>query len=140
LQTEAGRSSKGSSSRIGGSIREQIDDKAQKLIHSEGGVNGRYCVLCKEEGRPNETARDMVTIRPKSGGEQRRVAICSAHLETLGEPSSPYAVSEPTIGPPTRGSPRAHERIQRKSQTGDISRTLRRVERYGRTQRGRLGE
>lgn len=50
-------------------------------IHSEGGVNERYCVLCNEEGKPNETAREMVTIRPRSGGEPGRVAVCPAHLE-----------------------------------------------------------
>jgi hypothetical protein len=140
LKSEARRSSEDSSSRIGGSITQEVDAKAQRRIHSEGGVNERYCVLCAEEGKPNETSRDMVTIRPRSGGEQRRIAVCSAHLETLGEPSSPYLVASPTVSLPTRGSPRPHQNVQRKSQTGDISRTLRRVERYGKTQRGRLGE
>jgi len=126
--------------RIGGSIRQEIDDKAMLRIHSEGGVNERYRVLCNEEGKPNETARDMVTIRPRSGGEPGRVAVCYAHLESLREPSSPYVVAEPAKGQPARWSPRPRQIDERKSQTGDIGRTLPGVERYGKTQRGRLGE
>lgn len=122
--------------------RQGVDDKAPRRTHSEGGANQRYCVLCKEEGKPNETARDMVTIRPRSGGEPRRVALCSNHVESLGEPASPYVVVvvARARGFPTRGSARPGRHIQRKSEKGDINRTMRRVERYGRTQRGRLGE
>ncbi len=122
-----------------GSVQQQLDEKP-KPIHSEGGVNGRYCVLCKEEGKPNETAHDMVTIRPRPGGEPRRVAVCLAHVKSLGEPASPYVVAEPARGFPTRGSARPRTYVPGKRKGGDIPRTMRKAERYGRTQRGRLGE
>ena len=122
------------------SIQQQLDGKPPRPIRSEGGVNDRHCVLCKEEGKANETARDMVTIRKRSGGEPRRVAACSAHVKSLGEPTSPYVVAEPIRGLPTRGSARPRPYVEGKKKDGDISRTIRRVERYGRTQRGRLGE
>jgi hypothetical protein len=125
---------------VAGSIQTQLDDKAPRRIHSEGGANERYCVLCREEGKPNETARDMVTIRPKSGGEPRKVAVCSGHVESLGEPASPYVVAEPVRVLPTRGSIRPGKHFQGKSVKGDISRGMRKIERYGKTQRGRLGE
>ena len=119
-----------------------MNDKVPRRIHSEGGVGERYCVLCKEEAsKPNETARHMMTIRPRSGGKLRRIAVCLAHADSLDKVTYPYEViAEPTRGIPTRGSVRPGKHIQRKSEKGDINRTLRRIERYSKTQRGRLGE
>jgi hypothetical protein len=118
-----------------------MDDKVPRRIRSEGGVSERYCVICKEEGKPNETAHDMVTIRPRTGGKTRRVAVCLVHVDSISKPESPYEViAEPIRGNRSRGSARQSKHIQRKSEQGDINRTLRLVERYGRTQRGRLGE
>jgi hypothetical protein len=103
-------------------------------------VNERHCVLCKEEGRPNETAHDMVTIRPRSGGASRKVAVCLAHVKSLGEPTSSYVVAEPDRVFPTRGSARPRTYVPGKKNNGDLPRTMRKAERYGGTQRGRLGE
>jgi hypothetical protein len=125
---------------IAGSVQQQLDEKQGKPIRSEGGVNDRHCLLCKEEGRLNETAHDMVTIRPRSGGETRRVAVCLAHVKSLGEPTSQYVVAEPVRGFPTRGSARPRAYVPGKRKSGDIPRTMRKAERYGGTQRGRLGE
>jgi len=125
---------------LAGPAGQQTRGKPQRPIHSEGGVNERHCVLCKEEGKPNETAHDMVTIRLRSGGEPRSVAVCLAHVKSLGEPSSPYVVAEPVRGFPTRGSARPRTYVPGKKTSGDIPRAMRRVERYDRTQRGRLGE
>jgi hypothetical protein len=123
-----------------GSVQLQLDEKPPQPIHSEGGVNERHCVLCREEGKQNETAHDMVTIRPRSGGELRRVAVCLAHIKSLGEPTSPYVVAEPVRGFPTRGSARPRAYVPGKKNSGDLPRTMRKSERYGGTQRGRLGE
>ena len=119
-----------------------MDDKVPRRIQSEGGVSERYCVLCKEEdGKPNETAHDMVTLRPKSGGKLRRVAVCLLHVDSLGKPGFPYEViAEPARGNRAKGSVRPGEHVLGKSEKGNINRKLRRVERYSRTQRGRLGE
>jgi hypothetical protein len=116
-------------------------DKVPGRAHSESGVGQRYCVLCKEEGKPNETARHMVTIRPKSGGKPREIAVCLGHADSLGKPASPYEViAEPARGIPSRGSVRPGKHNEEKSEKGDINRTLRRVGRYSKSQRGRLGE
>jgi hypothetical protein len=123
-----------------GLVQQQLDEKPPKPIHSEGGVNERHCVLCREEGKPNETAHDMVTIRPRSGGEPRTVAVCLAHIKSLGESASPYVVAEPVRAFPTRGSARPRTYVPGKRKNGDIPRTIRKAERYGGTQRGRLGE
>jgi hypothetical protein len=123
-----------------GSVQQQLDDKPTKPIHSEGGVNERHCVLCKEDGKLNETAHDMVTIRPRIGGEPRKVAVCLTHIKSLGEPTSPYVVAEPTRGFPTPGSARPRAYVPGKRKSGDLPRTMRKAERYGGTQRGRLGE
>lgn len=123
-----------------GSVQQQLDEKPTKPIHSEGGVNERHCVLCKEEGKPNETSHDMVTIRDREGGEARTVAVCLAHVKSLGEPSSPYVVAEPVRRFPTRGSDRPRAYVPGKRKSGDIPRNMRQSERYGRTQRGKLGE
>ncbi|HVC27483.1 MAG TPA: hypothetical protein VND40_04925 [Nitrososphaerales archaeon] len=125
---------------LAGSVQQQLDEKATKPIHSEGGVNGRHCVLCKEQGMLNVTAHEMVTIKPRSGGEPRKVAVCSSHVKSLGEPSSPYLVDELARSFPTRGSARPRAYVPGKRKGGDIPRTMRKTERYGRTQRGRLGE
>jgi hypothetical protein len=103
-------------------------------------VNERHCVLCKEEGKLNETAHEMVTIRPRSGGEPRKVAVCLSHVKSLGEPSSPYVVAELARSFPTRGSARPRTYVPGKRKGGDIARTMRKAERYGGTQRGKLGE
>ena len=103
-------------------------------------MNERHCVLCKEEGKLNETAHDMVTIRPRSGGEPRKVAVCIAHVKSLGEPTSPYVVAELERSFPTMGAARPRTYVPGKRKGGDIPRTMRKSERYGRTQRGRLGE
>jgi hypothetical protein len=116
-------------------------NRAPRQTSSEGGAGERYCVLCEEDGKPNEIARNMVTIRPKSGGEPRRVAICLVHVDGLGKPESAYkVVAEPTKAVQPKNSARAGKQSQGKSQRGDINRTLRQTERYGKTQRGRLGE
>jgi len=123
-----------------GAIRPPADEKLPDPIHGDGAADDRRCVLCKEQGRPNETAHGLVTIRPRSGGEPRKVAVCSFHVRSLGEATSPYIVDELTPSFPTRGSARSHSYVPGKRKGGDIPRTMRRVERYGRTQRGRLGE
>jgi hypothetical protein len=139
MTEKARNSSRDESAGRAGSVQQQLDERPH-TVHSEGGVNDRHCVLCKEEGRPNETARDMVTIRPRSGGEPRRVAICTSHLEGLGEASSPWVVAELARTFPTRGSARPRTYVPGKMKNGDIPRTMRKSERYGGTQRGRLGE
>jgi hypothetical protein len=123
-----------------GAVRPPADQRSPDPIHDEGAANERRCVLCKEEGRPNETAHGVVTIRPRSGGEPRKVAVCSFHLEGLGEATSPYVVDELARSFPTRGSAKPRAYVPGKRKGGDIPRTMRRAERYGRTQRGRLGE
>jgi hypothetical protein len=111
-------------------------------VKSEGGVKDRFCVLCQEEdSKTNETAHDMVTIRSSAGGKSRRVAVCLAHIESLGKPGSQYELVAETVATVRPRSPvRPSRQIQGKSAEGDISRTLRQTERYGKTQRGRLGE
>ncbi|MDA4112986.1 MAG: hypothetical protein OK474_02970 [Thaumarchaeota archaeon] len=116
--------------------------EAPTRVKSEGGASERFCVLCQEEdGKTNETAHDMVTIRSTAGGKSRMVAVCLAHAESLGKPGSPYEiVTAPVRGVRPRSPVRPSGQIQGKSAKGDISRTLRQTERYGKTQRGRLGE
>jgi hypothetical protein len=140
MGSESRRWSGDNSARVAGSYQQQLDGKPPHPIHSEGGVNERHCVLCKEEGKLNETAHDMVTIKPRSGGEPRRVAVCLAHVNSLGEPTSSYVVAEPVRSFPTRGSARPRAYVPGKRNSGDIPRTMRKAERYGGTQRGRLGE
>jgi len=116
-------------------------DKVSKIARREGGGTESYCVLCKEEGKPNETARDVVTIRPKRGGTLRRVTVCLAHFNGLGKPESTYElVAAPGRGIPAKGLARQSKHVQGKSEKGNINRTLRRAERYSKGQRGRLGE
>ncbi len=122
-----------------GLLKQELDEKPHP-VRSEGGVNERHCVLCKEQGRPNETARDMVTITPRSGGEPRKVAVCASHLKSLGESTSPYVVDATARGFPSRGSARPRTYVPGKRKSGDMVRTIRKAERYGRTERGRLGE
>ena len=100
-----------------------------------------YCVLCKEEGNPNEMARDVVTIRPRDGGKPRRAALCLAHFVGLGRPGSLYEVAAaPGRAVPAKGLARQRRHVEGKSEQGNINRTLRRAERYSKGQRGRLGE
>jgi hypothetical protein len=116
-------------------------DKVPRRIQSEGSVNETYCALCREEGKPNETARDLVTIRPKSGGRLRRVAVCRSHADGLGKSESPYElVVAPARGVSAKGLARESRHVQGKSERGNINRSLRRAERYSKGQRGRLGE
>jgi hypothetical protein len=115
--------------------------KAQRRVSSEGGASDGYCVLCREEGKPNETARDVVTIKPRNGGRERRVTVCLAHLDGFGKPESLYeVVAAPVRGIPAKGLARQIRHVQGKSEKGNINRTLRRAERYSKGQRGRLGE
>ena len=108
---------------------------------SESGTTERYCILCKEEGKPSETARDVVTIRPREGGRPMRVALCLAHVEGLGRPGSLYeVVTAPARVIPAKGLARQTIHVEGKSEKGNINRTLRRAERYSKGQRGRLGE
>jgi hypothetical protein len=139
MTNDARRNNRDDSAGLAGAVQQQLDERPQP-VHSEGGVNDRHCVLCKEEGRPNVTARDMVTIKPRSGGEPRRVAVCSSHVKSLGEPTSPYVVAELARAFPTRGSARPRTYVPGKRKSGDLPRTMRKAERYGGTQRGRLGE
>lgn len=139
MQGDASRWPRDDSAGTAGSAQQQLDEKP-KPIHSDGGVNERRCVLCTEEGKPNETAHEMVMIRPRSGGAPRRVALCIAHVKSLGEPESPYVVAEPDRGFPTRGSARPRTYVPGKRNNSDLPRTMRKAERYGGTQRGRLGE
>jgi hypothetical protein len=113
-----------------------------KPARSRKQANERYCVLCQEEdGRSEEPADRMVTITPTNGGEERRVAVCLVHLDSLSKPDSPYrAVVAVAKELRTRASTRPVEHDKGKSESGDIKRTLRRVERYSKTERGRLGE
>jgi len=116
-------------------------DKVARRARSEGGASERYCVLCKEEGKPGETARDVVTIRPREGGRPMRVALCLAHADGLGRPGSLYeVVAAPARVIPAKGLARQSRHVEGKSEKGNINRTLRRAERYSKGQRGRLGE
>jgi hypothetical protein len=116
-------------------------DKFPRPVKAERRVTETYCVLCREEGKPNETARDFVTIRPKSGGRQRRIAVCRAHFGTLGDSQSPYeVVAAPARGVSAKGLAREKKHVEGKSERGNINRTLRRAERFSKGQRGRLGE
>ncbi|MGA2664203.1 MAG: hypothetical protein ABSF83_04595 [Nitrososphaerales archaeon] len=116
-------------------------DKVARGTSGEGGASGRYCVFCKEEGEPEETARDVVTIRLREGGRPRRVALCKAHADALGGPGSMYeAVRPPTKVVPAKGLARQTLHVEGKSEKGNINRTLRRAEGYSKGQRGRLGE
>jgi hypothetical protein len=140
METESRRWKPDSSVGLAGAAQQQPDEGPPHPIRSEGGVNERHCVLCKEEGKLNETAHEMVTIRPRSGGEPRKVAVCLSHVKSLGEPSSPYVVAELARSFPTRGSARPRTYVPGKRKGGDIARTMRKAERYGGTQRGKLGE
>jgi hypothetical protein len=83
----------------------------------------------------------MMTIRARDGGEPRRVAICLTHAESLGSAWSLYEViSEPKRGQHPKGYVRPGQQRQGKNEKGDINRSLRVLERYSKTQRGRLGE
>jgi len=116
-------------------------DKATRQVHNEGGVGDGYCALCKEEGRPSETARDVLTIRPREGGKPMRVPLCLAHVDGLGKPGSLYElINPPRRVVPAKGLARQTLHVEGKSEKGNINRTLRRAERYSKGQRGRLGE
>jgi hypothetical protein len=140
MVSESRRRREDNSGGLAGAVQQQLDEMPPYTIRSEGGANERHCVLCREQGKPNETARDMVTIRLRSGGGPRRVAVCSSHVKSLGETASPYVVDELPRGFPTSGSARPRAYVPGKRKSGDISRTMRKAERYGKTQRGRLGE
>jgi hypothetical protein len=141
MESESRRRQPDNSVGLAGAAQQQPGEaRRPHPIRSEGGVNERHCVLCKEEGRPNETAHEMVTIRPRSGGEARKIAVCLSHVRSLGEPSSPYVVAELARGFPARGSARPRTYVPGKRKGGDIVRTMRKAERYGGTQRGKLGE
>jgi|HubBroStandDraft_6_1064221.scaffolds.fasta_scaffold383607_3 hypothetical protein len=140
METGQGRWQTDNSAGLADAARQQQDEGRPHPIRSEGGVNERHCVLCKEQGKLNETAHEMVTIRPRSGGEPRKVAVCLSHLKSLAEPASPYVVAELARSFPTRGSARPRTYVPGKRKSGDIARTIRKAERYGGTQRGRLGE
>jgi hypothetical protein len=139
MPKDTSSSTRDESAVLAGSVQQQLDERPHP-VHSEGGVNERHCVLCKEEGNPGETARDMVTIKPRSGGASRKIAVCSTHLKSLGEADSPYVVAELARTFPTRGSARPRTYVPGKRKSGDQPRTMRQNERYGGTQRGRLGE
>jgi hypothetical protein len=113
-----------------------------KPVSSDLGPGERHCALCEEEdGRPDEPADFMVTITPINAGEERRVALCAKHVESLGKKGSPYrAVEEPAKSRRARIFTRPAEHPKGKSEKGDIKRTSRGVERYSKTERGRLGE
>jgi hypothetical protein len=116
-------------------------DRVTRRVRGEGSASEGYCVLCKEEGKPSETARDVVTIRPREGGRPMRVALCLAHVEGLGRPGSLYeVVAAPARVIPAKGLARQTMHVEGKSEKGNINRTLRRAERYSKGQRGRLGE
>src|ERR1700694_1221924 len=107
-----------------------MDGTLPRPIHNEGGVGERFCALCKEEeGKPDETAYDMVTIRPRTGGKPRRVAVCFVHLDSLGKPASPYEIiADPNRGIHPQGSAQQGKHMQGKSEKGNANRTRRRVE------------
>ena len=116
-------------------------DKVVRRVRTGGGTSERFCVLCKEEGRPNEAAREVVTIRARDGGRPMRVALCLSHVDGLGRPGSLYeAVPPPARVIPAKGLARQTRHVEGKSEKGNINRTLRRAERYSKGQRGRLGE
>jgi hypothetical protein len=140
MESESRRRQQDNSVGLAGLAQQHPDEGRPHPIRSEGGVNERHCVLCKEEGKLNETAHEMVTIRPRSGGEPRKVAVCLSHVESLSEPASPYVVAELARTFPTRGSARPRTYVPGKRKSGDIARNMRRAERYGGTQRGKLGE
>ena len=121
--------------------RYQMVEKAPRRTSGKGGARESYCVLCREEGKPNETALDVVTIRPRSGGRVLRATVCLFHLNGLGKPGSVYElVAAPPRGVPAKGLARESKHVEGKSEKGNINRTLRRAERYSKGQRGRLGE
>jgi hypothetical protein len=140
MEAESRRLRLDSSAGLADAAEQAPDEGRPHPIRSQGGVNERHCVLCKEQGMLNETAHEMVTIRPRSGGEQRKVAVCLSHVKSLGDPASPYVVAELARTFPTRGSARPRTYVPGKRKSGDIARTIRKAERYGGTQRGRLGE
>jgi len=116
-------------------------DKVTRRVRSEGEASDGYCALCKEEGKPSETARDVLTIRPREGGKPMRVPLCLAHVEGLGKSGSLYElVAPPARIVPAKGLARQTRHVEGKSEKGNINRTLRRAERYSKGQRGRLGE
>ena len=117
-----------------------MDQELPRHVQGDSPAGERYCALCKGEGHPNETARGIVAIRPREGGRLRKVAVCLNHADKVGKAESPYEL----IAQPARSRNPVHgrpaNRLQGKTEKGDIKRTLRRVERYSKTQRGRLGE
>jgi hypothetical protein len=116
-------------------------DKVQRRVQSEGRAKETYCLLCREEGKRNETARDYVTVRLKSGGAVRRIAVCRSHADGLGRSESPYeVVAAPARGVSAKGLARESKHVQGKSEQGNINRSLRRAERFSKGARGRLGE
>jgi hypothetical protein len=116
-------------------------DRIASRSRNESAAAERYCVFCKEEGKPGESAREVVTIRPREGGRQVRVALCLAHVQGLGRPGSLYVlVAPPARTIPAKGLARQTLHVEGKSEKGNINRTLRRAERYSKGQRGRLGE
>ena len=118
-----------------------MTERVARQVRTAGGTGERYCVLCKEEGKPGETAREVVTVRPREGGRPMRLALCLAHLDGLGRPGSLYeAVPPPSRVIPAKGLARQNLHVEGKSEKGNINRTLRRAERYSKGQRGRLGE
>ncbi|MDA4135842.1 MAG: hypothetical protein OK449_02425 [Thaumarchaeota archaeon] len=117
--------------------------KKQPRPAPDGAQTGeRYCVLCEEEdGKYGEPADYMVTITPANGGEERRVAACAAHVKSLSKPDSPYRiVAAPTKSRRAKSAVKPVEHNKGKSEKADVKRTLRGVERYSKTERGKLGE
>ena len=117
-------------------------DKQPKQALAESRTVERYCALCEEEdGKTGEPADFMVTITPVNGGEERRVALCLVHIESLKKPDSPYRmVAAPTKARGARGTVRPVEHNKGRSEKADIKKTSRGVERYSKTERGRLGD
>jgi len=113
-----------------------------KQATSESRTSESFCALCEEEdGKNGEPAGYMVTITPANGGGERRVALCVAHVESLKKPGSPYRmVAAPTKTRGVRGATRHVEHNKGRGEKGDIKRTSRGVERYSKSERGRLGD
>jgi hypothetical protein len=122
--------------------RADMSKKQPRPARAGAQTGERYCVLCEEEdGKYGEPADYMVTITPTNGGEERRVAVCAVHVDSLSKPDSPYRIVVPPAKRRRAKDPiKAVEHDKGKSENADIKRTLRGVERYSKTERGRLGE
>jgi hypothetical protein len=130
-------------------ISRRFEFDCYRMVHrippranSFSGAGERYCVICKEEGgNPTESARHVVTIKLRTGGNPRKVALCAMHFRGIGDPRSSYVlVPELTGAPRPRASAPTDTQKRGSRRKGEVNNSLRQLGRYSKTQRGRLGE